>query len=803
MRMTHASVVATIVAWLIPSAIRAAEPTGLDAARMVYAERLIAAAIDRGDIPGGVLLVGRGDAVLYRRAFGARAVLPEKVKMTEDTVFDLASLSKVVGCATSVMLLVERGQLNLTDRAARYLPRFAANDKGDITVEQLLLHRSGLVADNPLRDYAGDPVQSMTNIFNLQLTYEPGTDAVYSDVGYIVLGELVKAVDGRPLDQFAREEIFAPLGMKDTTYNPPDALKPRCAPTEQRDGRWMLGEVHDPRAYALGGVAGHAGLFSTVDDLARWCRMILNHGTLDGKRILSDMTVREMTRPRPLADGSNYRGYGFDIGTAYSSARGNLFEAGSTCGHTGFTGTMFWIDPHHNAYMVFLTNHVHPKDKGSSAIVDLRRRVATAVAAAIIETPQERYQPAPLFAPLPPATTAARRTPQPARQRGRGERPATRPAEVLCGIDVLKRDGFKALADRKIALITNHTGRDRDGYRTVDLLLAAPGVKLVKLLSPEHGLYGTLDEKVGHGVDERTQLKVYSLYGETRRPTDEMLADVDTLVYDIQDVGARFYTYISTLGLCMEAAAKHKLRMVVLDRPNPITGLEPDGPMADPDRLGFVAYRPMPVTHAMTVGELARFYNGEGQLGCDLVVIPVEGWRRAMWWDETGLTWIDPSPNMRSLTAAALYPGVCLLESSNVSVGRGTDRPFELFGAPWIDGRKLAAALNAADLPGLRFTPIEFTPTASRFKSEKCQGVNIIITDRDALEAVRSGLTFAWTLRKLHGDTFEVDKMIHLLANAAVLDALKKTDRPDSLPNLWKAPLAEFNQVRAKYLLYP
>lgn len=793
---------------LLASVSPAAETPGLDAARMAHAERLINDAIERGTIPGAVLLVGRGDATLYRKAFGWRSVQPERVKMTEDTIFDLASLSKVTGCATSIMLLVERGQINLTDRVTKYIPEFAANGKDAITIEHLLLHRSGLIADNPLSDYSGDPAKSFANICQLKLSYEPGTGFRYSDVGYMVLGELVRIVDGRPLDVFAREEIFLPLGMKDTCYNPPSSLKPRCAPTEQRNGEWMIGQVHDPRAYALGGVAGHAGLFSTADDLARWCRMILNLGTLDGKRVLSDMTVREMVRPRCMANGENCRGYGFDTRSAYSSARGNLFEAGSTFGHTGFTGTMYWIDPHHNAYVIFLTNHVHPRDRGSAGIVDLRRRVVTTIAAAIIETPQERYAPAPVLAPpvIARADRSTSRGPEPARRSGREERPAAQssgaPADVLCGIDVLKRDGFKALAGRKVALITNHTGRDRDGNRTVDLLLKAPGVQLVKLFSPEHGLYGTLDEKVGHGVDRQTGLKVYSLYGDTRKPTAEMLEGVDTLVYDIQDVGARFYTYISTLGLCMEAAADAGIRMVVLDRPNPITGLNPDGPISQNDRRSFTAYRPMPVAHGMTIGELAQFYNGEDKLGCDLTVIKVEGWKRSMWWDETGLMWVNPSPNMRNLTQATLYTAVCLLESTNVSMGRGTDQPFEIFGAPWIDGRKLSAALNAANLPGLRFVPIEFTPTSSKFKDKKCQGVYIIVTDRNALEPVRSGLTFAWTLKSLFGNTFEIDKMLHLLANAEVLAALKNTDKPETLPDLWKAQLAEFNQIRAKYLLY-
>ncbi|GMU20015.1 MAG: hypothetical protein AMXMBFR13_01160 [Phycisphaerae bacterium] len=779
---------------LLPG-VAAASPAGaqqpvLDLSRMVRAESLIEAAIDRREIPGAVLLVGYSEGVLYRKAFGQRSVQPKRVPMTVDTLFDLASLSKVVGCATSIMMLVERGQLSFSDKISRYIPEFGANGKADITVEQLLLHRGGLIADNPLSDYENGPAEALMRIHALKPVTEPGTAFAYTDVGYIVLGELVRVIDGRPLDEFARQEIFTPLGMAETAYLPSDAMKARCAPTERRKGQWMVGEVHDPRAYALGGVAGHAGLFSTADDLARWCRMILGAGMIQGRRVLSEMAVREMIRSRCLADGTKCRGYGFDIDTAYSSPRGNLFATGTTFGHTGFTGTSLWIDPAADCFVILLTNCVH-MPKGT--VIDLRRRVSTVVAGAISMPPQKpRLTLSEYSLAAAPATVAIAAG-------GAAEGPS---GEVLCGIDVLKRDGFQILAGRKVALITNHTGRDLEGNRTVTLLAKAPELTLVKLFSPEHGLAGTLDEKVGHGQNAETGLPVYSLYGETRRPAPEMLAGVDTLVFDIQDVGARFYTYISTLGLCMEAAAEHKLRMVVLDRPNPITGLKPDGPMADKERLGFTAYRPMPVAHAMTVGELARLYNGEGDLGCDLVVVPIEGWRRSMWWDETGLMWINPSPNMRNLTQAALYPAICLLEATNLSVGRGTDQPFEFIGAPWVEGRRLAAALNSAGLPGLRFVPIEFTPATSMFAGQRCEGVYILVTDRDRLELSRSGLTIAFHLRRLFGDQFEVDKVINLLASRTVLAALKDTDNPDKLPELWADDLAAFERVREEYLIY-
>lgn len=374
--------------------------------------------------------------------------------------------------------------------------------------------------------------------------------------------------------------------------------------------------------------------------------------------------------------------------------------------------------------------------------------------------------------------------------------------DVLCGIDALKRDGFKAIENQRVALITNHTGLDRKGNRTIDLLHEAPNVHLVKLFSPEHGLFGKLDEKVGHAIDEKTGLRVFSLYGETRRPTPEMLADIDTIVFDIQDIGTRFYTYISTMGYAMEAAARHGKTFIVLDRPNPITGTRVSGPPADKDKLGFVAYAPIPIVHAMTAGELAMLFNKEYRIGCDLKVVKMEGWMRSMWWDETHLMWVNPSPNMRNLTQATLYPAVGLLEMTNLSVGRGTNQPFEYLGAPWIDGRKLAAALNGAKLPGLRFVPMTFTPDAGKFANEKCQGIYILVTDRNAIEPARCGLTIAWQLKRLFGKAFEMEGLMRLLCNREAFDALKALDAPSRFPDVWQDDLRAFRKVRTKYLLY-
>ena len=732
------------------------------AARMGQADELIEAAIARGDIPGAVLLVGHRGETVYRKAYGHRAIEPARIAMTPDTIFDLASLTKVVSAATSIMILADRGKVVLSDPVAKYLPEFGTNGKDKITIEHLLLHRGGLIADNHLRDYTEGRQRAWENICALKPIVPVGTKFIYSDVGFIVLGEIVERIEGKRLSHFASESIFEPLGMKSTAYKPPVEWKTRIAPTDKRDGAWLIGDVHDPRAYWYEGVAGHAGLFGSADDLALFCRMILGGGDLNGKRILSKEKTQEMTRGHWLADGTDGRGYGWDVDTAFSRPRGSLFPRGVSFGHTGFTGTSMWLDPVSDSFVILLASRLHPDSKGST--VGLSQEIATIAAEAI----------------------GLRRE----------------PSGVQTGIDVLVRENFKTLEGRKLALITNHTGRDSSGKRTVDLLHEAKNVQLIRLFSPEHGLFGALDEKVGNTVDEKTKLPVFSLYGDTRRPNAEMLAGIDTIVFDIQDIGTRFYTYMSTLGYSMEEAARMKMRFVVLDRPNPITGLRVDGPIADDDRLSFICYKPLPLVHGMTLGELAALFNVEHKIGCDLHVVKMQGWKRSMWFDETGLTWINPSPNMRNATQAGLYPAVGLLEFSNVSVGRGTDQPFEFLGAPWIDAARLAAGLNALKLPGLRFVAIEFTPRESKFKDELCKGVYVVVTDRAKVEPTRAGLTIAWQLMREHGRTFEASPMLKSLCDFASFEAMMTSNDPAKIAETWSKEAGEFAAVRRKYLMY-
>lgn len=749
----------------------------MDAQRLGQIDRVVEQGIQAGEMPGCVVAIGRRGKIVLLKAYGHRQIEPQRVVMTTDTLFDMASLTKPIATATGVMLLVERGKVRLQSPVAEYLPEFAQNGKQKITVFELLTHQGGLIPDNSLRDYADGPQPAWRRIFALKPSVTPGSKFVYSDVGYLVLGELVRRVSGKDLHEFSHESIFRPLGMTETGFLPEEPLRRRAAVTERRNGEWMRGEVHDPRAYRLGGVAGHAGLFSTAEDLAVYAQMMLGGGQYAGVRVLAEQTVAEMTKPRPVSSG--LRGLGWDVKTGYSSNRGRTFSP-RAFGHGGFTGTVIWIDPGLDLFLIFLSNRLHPDGKGS--VNPLAGRIGT------IASPKKVS--GTVFAPRRPAgpdTHGPKKVP-----------------DTFSGVDVLKRDGFRQLAGRRVGLITNHTGVSREGTGTARLLYEAENVELVALFSPEHGLEGKLDvPHVADGRHRRTGLPVWSLYGKTRRPTADMLRGIDTLVFDIQDIGARFYTYISTMGYAMQAAAGQKIRFVVLDRPNPIGGVVVAGPMLDAGRESFVGFHRLPVRHGMTVGELARMFDAELRLDLDLQVVKMDGWRRDLLFDQTGLRWINPSPNMRSLTEALLYPGIGLLETTNLSVGRGTATPFEVIGAPWLDGRRLAAELNRRGLPGVRFMPITFTPESSKFAGERCGGVNIAITDRDVYKSVRTGLEIAHQLRRLYPDAWQAAACDRLLRNRQVLDALLAGKTVSRIESAGRVELDEFLRRRARFLLYP
>ena len=742
-----------------PPVVTPAAAPSVEQSRLEAIEPLIRTAITEKKLPGAVVLVGMGPRTLYHTAIGDRAVVPTPEPMTLDTIFDVASLTKVVATTTSVMILIDEGKIGLNDRVASFIPGFERHGKESITIRQLLTHMSGLRPDVDLVEpWSGYETAIALAIAEVP-TSTPGTRFVYSDINFFLLGEIVRRVSGEPLDQFTRRRIFVPLGMSDTTFTPGESARRRIAPTG--DATAVRGVVHDPTARRMGGVAGHAGLFSTADDLAIFCRMILGRGEHRGVRILSPMAVASMTSPSTPAGERNVRGLGWDIDSTFSANRGELMPIGSF-GHTGFTGTSLWIDPASGMFAVFLSNRVHPEGKGD--VTRLRGQVATIAASAV------------------------------------GYRAAT-----ITGIDALRADGFALLKGKRIGLVTNHTGRARDGATTIDLLHASAGANahtLVALFSPEHGIRGVLDASVPSTTDEKTGLSIHSLYGDTRRPTDAMLQGIDTLVVDLQDIGARFYTYATTLAYVMEEAAKRKLSVVVLDRPNPVGGVQIEGPMLDAAQLGFTGYLAMPIRHGLTLGELARLFNGENRIGADLTVVAIKNWRRDAWFDETGLPWINPSPNMRNLLQATLYPGIGAIEVTNLSVGRGTDTPFEQFGAPWIDGVRLAEALNARRIPGVRFYPVSFTPTSSKYAREECQGVFTIITDRLALRPVRLGLEIAATLHLLYGATFELEAAERLFGSKDALMRIRRGEAPETIADSWTAGETRWLGLRTKYLLY-
>jgi uncharacterized protein YbbC (DUF1343 family)/CubicO group peptidase (beta-lactamase class C family) len=773
-----------MVAAPISPVARAAEPA-FRADKLAEMDAAINQAIADKKCPGGVLWFEHNGHT-YHKAYGHRALVPAVEPMTEDTIFDAASVTKVAACTPAVMLLIERGQVDLEERVQTYIPEFKGDGKENITVRQLMTHTSGLRGDIETKtDWHGQPA-AIEKACAEKLLSSPGAVFRYSDINFFLLGEIVQRVSKQPLEKFVAREVYRPLGMTDSGYLPPESKLARIAPTEVVDGKPYRGVVHDPTARHMGGVAGHAGLFTTAADLARYCRMLLNQGKLGSTRVFKPETVALMTSVQtPEAVGVR-RGLGWDIDSGYSGPRGKILPLGSY-GHTGWTGPSLWIDPFSHTFLVFVCNRNHPDESGN--VGSLRAKLGTLAGEAIAD-----YN----FAYVPGAL-AARPEPE-ARPSRRGADRKPVQAKTLNGIDVLEKQKFAPLKGLRVGLITNHTGHDRDRNPTIDLLKNAPGVELKALFSPEHGIRGLKDEKVTDSVDEQTGLPIHSLYGSGTKPKPEHLQDLDALVFDIQDIGCRFYTYTATMGLALEAAAENHKKYFVLDRVNPINGVALDGPVRV-GKASFVAFHEVPLRYGMTIGELARMYNAEHNCNADLTVVALENWRRDLWLDQTGLPWTTPSPAMRNLTEAILYPGIGLLESV-LSVGRGTDTPFEVVGAPYIDELKLAEELNQAGLPGIRFVPVQFTPTYSVHKDKLCRGVYMLLTDRDACNVVDVGLQIAKTVYRLYPADFNPDKMEHLLLHPPTLEAVKADKSLQEIRATWQSDLDAFQKRRAKYLLY-
>ena len=800
-----------LCAWVVPcSAAPARQTSSAPSAATMTAELPSIDAIAEEGIrdhkwPGVVVLVGHDGHVVFRRAYGMRSLVPEREPMTANTIFDMASLTKVLATTTSVMQLYEQGKISLNDPVAKYLPAFAANGKADITIRELLTHYSGLPPDLDLHEPWTGKQEGMERDMAVRPMTPPDVQFRYSDLNFITLGALVEKISGMPLNEYAAKYVFAPMHLKHTGFLPPASERALIAPTEWDENHHMLrGVVEDPTSRRMGGVAGHAGLFSTADDVSVIAQQLLNR--MEGRPSdfpLQQRTVLKMTTPESPATGTALRGFGWDIASPFSGNRGTLFPVGSF-GHTGYTGTSLWIDPISDTYVIVLSNAVHPD--GPTGVTALRGRIADVAAVAV--GVHSDY-----------GALAARLTGYDESLSGMRRWPA-RNAHVLTGIDVLEEHHFKelgAMAEQhgghlRLGLLTDQAGRDIAGHRTIDVLYhdaaaAVPGLQLTTLFSPEHGINGVLDQSnIASTKDPATGLPVVSLFGSTeadRTPPPALLRKLDAVVIDLQDVGVRYYTYDSVMRYFLQEAAKTGTRIIVLDRPNPVGGAFVQGPVADADAVSYVVSAPVPVRPGLTMGEFARWMNGELHFNAPLTVIKMEGWQRGDWFDSTGLVWTNPSPNLHSVTEETLYTGLGLIETTNISVGRGTDTPFEKVGAPWVHELDLASYLNARDLPGVRFVPVTFTPdNPYPYHGELCHGVNAIVTERNQLNGPELGIEIASALHKLYGSTYKLDRIERLLGNQHVLEQLEQGVDPQYIAEGWQPALDDFLQKRKQYLLY-
>jgi len=869
-------------------------------------DTLIREAIATRRLPGAVVVVGHGGQIAYEQAYGDRKLAGEpgldgtpsaREPMTLDTIFDLASLTKCLATATAIMQLYDAHKIaSFDDPIEKYLPEYNPGHdatRAKVTLRMLLTHTSGEPPDVSMTDPWGLAVPDKQEGFRraraTPLATEPGRHFEYADINYILLGEVVERLSGQTLASYAREHIFLPLGMTQTRYLPHDKVcgahklvgsavmwapaQPGHTPLACRADEWdasvlariaptthdddgspssnphfdllTRGTVHDPSARRMGGVAGHAGVFSTAHDVALYAQALLDklrRGT--GKFPLSQAALNSMIAPEQPAtvqddtiltrdpnsatpallvvQGTPVRGFGWDINTAYSRPRGAIFATRApsmpaavpaSFGHSGFTGTSLWIDPGSDSYVVLLASSVHPR--GAPPITTLRGEVATAAAEALG-----------LEAGSPSVGTAGK---------------------VRTGIDVLAAANFSALAGfRRIAILTNHTGIDAQGKRTIDRLLQAHQ-PLVTIFTPEHGLAGKQDttEMVAE-KDDATGIPVVSLYGARdaeRRPQHEQLKDLDAVVIDLQDAGVRFWTYESAMHYFLQAAAKerdefhHSLAIVVFDRPNLIGGVGIGGPVSDlrpegPVKPSYIDSIALPIRHGMSLGELARYMNAHGHLDVALTVVPMQNWSRSLYFDQTGLPWIDPSPNLRNLTAATVYPGLGLFDATNISVGRGSPTPFELFGAgapakelgkrtatgglgadsssgataAWFHASDVAAALNARRIPGVSFaaTTTQIAEDANRYPyhGQTIEAVRLIVTNRARLDSPEMGVEILSVLHRLYPKQFTLSRTLDLLGDKATLDAIERGDDPRAIAQSWQARLDTFEAERAKVLLY-
>lgn len=769
--------------------------------------RLMAKALKDHLIPGAVVVVGHDGHVVFEKAYGDRSYIPTPVPMTENTIFDMASLTKVLATTTAAMQLYQEGRFRLNDPVSKYLPAFGANGEKYITIRQVMTHYSGLPPDLNLKIPWSGKETAYKMAFAVKPDYPPGTHFRYSDINFIVMGALVEKLSGMSLNDYVQKYVFGPMGMTHTRFLPPASWRPEIAPTQYDKNHHMLwGVVNDPTSRRMGGVAGHAGLFSNAHDISIFAQNLLN--LLAGKPSkfpLNRITAEKMTTPQNPANGTSLRGLGWDIESPFSGNRGELFPVGGF-GHTGWTGTDLWIDPWSDSYVIFLSNRNYP-DRFPDTI-PLEGKLADAAAEALnIQIPEQGKEIARLTG-YNESMTDARRW-------------IARNGKVETGIDVLEQENFAPLAalakehggHLRVGILTNDTAVDSQGRRDIDVLYheaeaTVPGLKLTTIFSPESGISGKLDTThISNSTDEATGLPVISLYGATsaqRHPSLTTMRNLNAVVVDMRDVGVRFYTYETAVAYLLQAAAHTGTEVIVLDRPDPITGSFVQGPVSDAGSSSYTGFMPLPVRHGMTLGEIARYFNGAGHINAPLTVIAMKGWQRGDWYDSTSLPWIDPSPNLRNLKEATMYPGIGLIESSNISVGRGTDTPFDWIGAPWINATQLASALNHRMIPGIRFVPVQFTPRAPYpYAGRLCHGVGFVITNRNELDSPEVGIEIASMLNDLYPQQYHLKEIERLLDNQATLTMLENHVDPDTIAYSWRKSLQAFMKARKAYLIYP
>lgn len=746
-------------------------------------EAVVAAQIADGNVAGAVVAIGDASGVRERVALGQRSNGPAAEPMTEDTIFDLASLTKAVATATAVLQLAERGRLELDAPASRYWPPFADGGKAHITIRQLLTHTSGLPPGLAAQSELRGPATVLHAIGVMPPIAAPGHRVIYSDLNYVALGEVVHRVSGIGLDAWCAQNIFQPLGMRDTAFRPSHKAIPRIAPTIIRNGRWLRGKVHDPAAAALGGVSGNAGLFSTADDLARFARMLLDGGRLGDRRILQPASVAQLLTPDGSTAVEATRTLGWEvqaplIPNRYRAPRAGLLQ------HLGYTGTGLWIDLVTRRFVIVLTSRLYPAERGNA--MPLREAALNLVSST---------------APLLSGEQIAARAPTMADAViSAGSRLPMAVGSVRPGIDVLEASGFAPLAGKRVGLVTNHSGFDAQGRRTIDVLNQAPGVRLSAIFAPEHGIGTDLDARFGDTIDVRSNVVVHSLYGNSKDIPRSALTDIDVLVFDIQDAGVRFFTYLATLGATLEAAATAHIPVLVLDRPNPMGGDLVGGPVSDTANRSLTNYVSLPLVHGMTIGELARLLNDQLHIGAALHVVAMEQYDRAMRFANTGLGWVPPSPNLRDFAALERYPDVGLIEGASVSVGRGTSAPFGMVGAPWMDGAAVARELNALDT-GATYTPVHFVPAEGPYHGRSCSGVAIHRTSA-LTRPGRIGLALARVLSVRYPERFKLEAIRTSVGSETVWAMLRDGVSLDAIEHTVIAQTDVFLSERAAYLLY-